>query len=158
MHLHLPKDWSRATLEQPSGTLIDDLSVAISAYDRTPSLLRHDSSRSSEGIIQERLSSNLLRTLCPVTGQPDWATVEVAYTGIAIDPSTLLAYLVSYREHSGFHEHCCETIFSDLMEHCGPRTLSVHCHFTRRGGIEINPYRSGAQGEVFNDCRRLHRQ
>ena len=90
----------------------------------------------------ELLYSNLLRTNCPVTNQPDWATLFIKYTGKEIEKASLLKYIVSFREHSGFHENCVETIFVDIMRRCKPEKLLVNARFTRRGGIDINPYRS----------------
>lgn len=90
----------------------------------------------------ETLYSRLFRSVCPVTGQPDYACVQVGYRGAPIDPSGLLRYLVSFRRHPGFHEHCVERIFADIWRRCRPENLSVYARFTRRGGIDINPWRS----------------
>jgi 7-cyano-7-deazaguanine reductase len=81
-----------------------------------------------------------------VTGQPDYASVQIRYRGSRIDREGLLAYLVSYRRHPGFHEHCVERIFADLWQRCAPQALTVYARFTRRGGIDINPYRSSEAG------------
>jgi 7-cyano-7-deazaguanine reductase len=94
------------------------------------------------GDAHETLFTRLFRSVCPVTGQPDFATVVVSYRGPAIDRAGLLRYLVSYRHEPGFHEHCVERIFVDIMERCAPAALAVHARFSRRGGIDINPYRS----------------
>ncbi len=104
----------------------------------SPELLR---SR-GEGEVAEALVSRLFRSLCPITGQPDWASVRVAYRGAPIDDTALLLYLLSFRQHGGFHEACVEQIFSDVLERCAPRELTVQACFTRRGGIDINPWRS----------------
>ncbi len=88
------------------------------------------------------LASRLLKSNCPVTGQPDWADVQIRLRGVQPDRAGLLRYLVSYRRHQGFHEHCVERIFTDLLRHCAPRTLTVYARFTRRGGLDINPWRS----------------
>jgi 7-cyano-7-deazaguanine reductase len=92
--------------------------------------------------VQQTLVSHLLRSNCPVTGQPDWGSVQVAYRGAPIDPAGLLRYLVSFRTHNEFHEQCVERIFVDLMAHCAPERLSVYARYTRRGGLDINPFRS----------------
>jgi 7-cyano-7-deazaguanine reductase len=93
-------------------------------------------------IVEQRLYSNLLKSNCPVTGQPDWASVHLHYVGPKIDPLGLLRYLVSFRDHAGFHEQCVERIFLDVLRHCSPARLSVHARYTRRGGLDINPWRA----------------
>lgn len=104
----------------------------------------------------ETLYTNLFRTLCPVTGQPDIASVQITYAGTRIDKAGLLKYLVSYREYAGFHEHCVERIFLDITDRCHPRDLSVYARYTRRGGIDINPFRS--TGKTIPPHSRLARQ
>ena len=94
--------------------------------------------------VEETLHSALLKSNCPVTGQPDWAGVRIAYRGPRIDPAGLLRYLVSFRDHAEFHEQCVERIFVDLMARCRPDTLSVEARYTRRGGLDINPWRATA--------------
>jgi 7-cyano-7-deazaguanine reductase len=92
--------------------------------------------------IEETLVSHLLRSNCPVTGQPDWGSVQIAYRGAPIDHAGLLRYLISFRTHNDFHEQCVERIFVDLMARCAPQQLSVYARYTRRGGLDINPFRS----------------
>jgi len=99
-----------------------------------------------EAEVEQALVSQLFRSLCPITGQPDWASVRVAYRGPEIAGETLLRYLLSFREHGGFHEACVEQIFSDVLGRCAPRELTVQACFTRRGGVDINPWRS--TGEI----------
>ncbi len=94
----------------------------------------------------ESFYTRLFRSVCPVTGQPDFACVQVNYRGARIEPAGLLRYLVSFRRHPGFHEHCVERIFTDLWRRCAPAALSVYARFTRRGGIDINPWRSSGGG------------
>jgi 7-cyano-7-deazaguanine reductase len=94
--------------------------------------------------VEESLTSNLLKSNCPVTGQPDWASVQVHYAGAAIDRAGLLRYLISFREHAEFHEHCVERIFVDVMRRCTPARLCVYARYTRRGGLDINPWRGTA--------------
>ena len=96
-------------------------------------------------IVDEALCSRLFRSVCPVTGQPDYASVQVRYRGPRIDATGLLAYLVSFRRHPGFHEHCVERIFSDVWRRCAPETLAVYARFTRRGGLDINPWRASGR-------------
>jgi 7-cyano-7-deazaguanine reductase len=135
------------------GVCIDELDVSISNYDEPqPELLRCESGR----VIEESLHSHLLKSNCPVTGQPDWGSVVVQYRGAALDHAGLLAYLVSFRQHADFHEQCVERIFLDLQRLLKPEHLTVYARYVRRGGLDINPYRSTAA--IQPDNRRLVRQ
>ncbi|WXL27628.1 NADPH-dependent 7-cyano-7-deazaguanine reductase QueF [Ectopseudomonas mendocina] len=137
----------------PQGTCIDELDVSISNYEQpAPDLLRCDAS----AVVEETLYSNLLKSNCPVTGQPDWGTVVIKYHGAALDRSSLLAYLVSFRQHADFHEQCVERIFLDLQRLIKPKSLTVYARYVRRGGLDINPYRSTES--ITPDNRRLVRQ
>ena len=107
--------------------------------------------------VEETLRSELLKSNCPVTGQPDWASVRIAYRGPRIDRAGLLRYLVSYREHCEFHEQCVERIFIDVMQRCQPRSLLVQARYTRRGGLDINPWRA-TPGHASPDWVRDLRQ
>jgi 7-cyano-7-deazaguanine reductase len=119
--------------------LLDTLDVDIAAYGPPDaSLLVADAG----DIAAETLRSDLLKSNCPVTGQPDWASVRIAYGGPRIDRAGLLRYLVSFRDHAEFHEQCVERIFADVTARCAPRTLSVEARYTRRGGLDINPWRA----------------
>ncbi len=121
------------------GECIDDLDLAINSYDRPqPELLRCDESQ----VIEEALHSHLLKSNCPVTSQPDWGSVAVEYRGAALDHASFLAYIVSFRQHSDFHEQCVERIFMDLQRLLKPERLTVYARYVRRGGLDINPYRS----------------
>jgi len=122
---------------QPPGTSLDALSVVAARQAPDPDLLF-----TTAGDVQETLNSGLLRSLCPITGQPDWGSVVVSYRGPRIDGAGLLSYICSYREHQGFHEACCERIFTDISLRCAPQSLLVGCWYTRRGGIDINPVRA----------------
>jgi len=93
-------------------------------------------------VVAETLFTRLFRSVCPVTGQPDYASVEIRYRGESIDHAGLLRYLVSFRRHAGFHEHCVERIFADIWRRCAPQSLAINARFTRRGGIDINPWRT----------------
>jgi 7-cyano-7-deazaguanine reductase len=137
------------------GTLLDDLEISCDCYDVNPSLLQVDDTRTS---FNGTVYSNLLRTLCPITSQPDWATVEIQYNGPLINRESLLKYLISFRNHPGFHEFCCEQIFSDIWQKCSPHELMVVCHFTRRGGIDITPVRASTEDTWNNRIRRTLRQ
>ena len=142
---------SRPEFAEPEGICIDDLDIEIDRYRVDSGFLTSGKHRVEEG-----LYSNLLRTRCPVTGQPDWATIVIHYSGPGIDHAGLLRYIVSFREHADFHENCIERIFFDIWTHCKPENLTVYAGFTRRGGIEINPYRSSRPAAPEN--RRYVRQ
>lgn len=118
------------------GECIDDRPVTIEHYHPAPETLV-----ASTEVVEETLHSHLLKSNCPVTGQPDWATVEIHYRGGRIDRDGLLRYVVSFREHQDFHEHCVERMFLDVMARCRPEFLSVYARYTRRGGMDINPWR-----------------
>lgn len=135
------------------GVCVDDLDVTISSYDRPqPELLRCDASR----VVDDVLHSHLLKSNCPVTSQPDWGSVAVHYRGAALDHASFLAYIVSFRQHSDFHEQCVERIFMDLQRLLKPETLTVYARYVRRGGLDINPYRSTERLTLENG--RLARQ
>lgn len=120
------------------GQLVDVLDVAFDGFEYRPELLFTEQGPEQTGV----LVSHLLRSHCPVTNQPDWGTVQVRYTGALISPASFLRYVVSLRNHQGFHEQIIEQMFVDLQNQCAPRQLSVHGRFTRRGGLDINPFRS----------------
>jgi len=124
---------------RPQGYCLDDLDIMVEQYQPDPALLALDE---SEEDISETLYSHLLRSNCPVTGQPDWATVMVEYKGPALKREALLAYIISFREHQDFHEHCVERIFCDLQQLAEFSELTVCARYTRRGGLDINPLRS----------------
>lgn len=125
-------------VDADAGAGIDAIEVDIDGYGPPdPGHLRADAADP----VDETLRSDLLKSNCPVTGQPDWASVRIAYRGPRIDRAGLLRYLVSFRDHADFHEQCVERIFVDLLARCGPRTLSVEARYTRRGGLDINPWR-----------------
>ena len=121
------------------GESLDGIDVAIEHYRPEPAYL---SVSESVDEVEEQLYSDLFRSLCPVTGQPDWGSVGIAYRGQAVDRPGLLKYLISFRNHNGFHEQCVERIFVDILQHCRPQSLSVYARFLRRGGVDINPFRT----------------
>lgn len=130
---------THAGINQFTGDCLDNQKISINSYQPDPTLLQlNEQGR----VVGASVYSNLLRTLCPVTGQPDMASIQITYTGTPITDESLLRYIVSFREYEGFHEHCVERIFLDLMEQCRPRDLSVYARYVRRGGLDINPYRS----------------
>lgn len=141
-----------AEVARPVAIELDDLDVTVDAYHPAPDLLAVSSEQASETLV-----SHLLKTNCPVTGQPDWASVFIRYTGKKIMHENLLRYLISFREHQDFHEHCVERIFCDLLRVCKPEKLSVYARYTRRGGLDINPFRS-TDSIMQPDTIRLIRQ
>lgn len=156
LQLYSLDDAQALSCVKPSGHCIDELDVQISEYTPMPSLLAVDTERQVE---KELLYSHLLKTNCPVTGQPDWATVFIEYTGHAIKRADLLAYIISFRGHQDFHENCVERIFCDIQAHCEPTALSVCARYTRRGGLDINPLRTNVSGEAMERLQqRIKRQ
>jgi 7-cyano-7-deazaguanine reductase len=119
---------------------IDDYGPPKADYLRT----------TGDEVVEEALVSDLLRSNCPVTGQPDWGSVQIRYRGRPIDREGLLRYLVSFRTHNEFHEQCVERIHVDLMARCAPERLSVYARYTRRGGLDINPFRSTGEEVPVN--------
>ena len=132
-------DFADLRFGELEGLSLDRLDIDCEAFEPDAGLLRSDE---QAGAVEEVLVSDLLRSLCPVTGQPDWGSVRIAYRGAPIDQEGLLRYLVGFRNHSGFHEHCVERIFTDLWRRCRPDRLSVLARYTRRGGIDISPWRT----------------
>lgn len=148
----LPGRFGRQILEELEGELIDGINTEVSSYTPDATLL------SARGpVVRETLTSNLLKSNCPLTGQPDWASLQVSYRGPKINRSGLLRYIVSFRQHGDFHEHCVERIFTDILRQCGPERLTVYARYTRRGGIDINPFRTNC-GDAPPPNRRTARQ
>lgn len=147
-------------LEMPDGTCLDALEVACDRYEVDAALLRQQlaSSALGEAVVEEVLYTDLFRSLCPVTGQPDWATVVICYQGAPIDHAAVLRYLVSFREHRDYHENCVERIYCDLMQRCQPQSLSVEANFLRRGGLDINPVRACSDSINYVLLPRYNRQ
>lgn len=143
-------------VQQLSGTCLDDLDIWTDTYERDPALLTLDDAGNADLVVHESFHTHLFRSLCPVTGQPDWASVGIEYQGAPIAQEALLRYLVSYRTHQAFHETTVEQIFEDLQERCRPDKLAVFGCFQRRGGLDINPYRANFAGEA--PLTRLPRQ
>ena len=148
VRLHGPDSFGAQVLREPAGESLDLLPVACDRYDVEPELL----AAAGDGVA-ETLTTGLFRSVCPVTGQPDIASLQIAYRGPRIDRAALLRYLVSYRRHPGFHEHCVERIFVDVASRCRCEQLTVYARFTRRGGLDINPFRSNAATEVPANLR-----
>ena len=126
-------------IAQLPGECIDSLDIEVDGYEFDETLLQGAAGRE---IVVESLHSHLLKSNCLVTSQPDWGSVVVHYRGPRLDREKLLRYLISFRQHNEFHEQCIERIFTDLKHFCAPEKLTVHARYTRRGGLDINPFRS----------------
>ena len=137
--LLLPEAFDREPVHELDGLCIDRLDVECDRYQPAPELL---SAALDEKPVTETLMSHLLKSNCLVTGQPDWGSVQIAYSGPQIDQAGLLQYIVSFRNHNEFHEQCVERIYMDIMARCKPTKLTVYARYTRRGGLDINPWRS----------------
>ncbi|WP_343657154.1 NADPH-dependent 7-cyano-7-deazaguanine reductase QueF [Cupriavidus sp.] len=136
------------------GLLLDRLDIETDVYEPDPTLLKADQ---DESPVEESLVSHLLKSNCLVTGQPDWGSVQIRYVGAPIDQEGLLKYLISFRNHNEFHEQCVERIFTDVMRMCKPVKLAVYARYTRRGGLDINPFRTNFN-TPWPDNRRNARQ
>ncbi|MDD0838482.1 NADPH-dependent 7-cyano-7-deazaguanine reductase QueF [Curvibacter sp. HBC61] len=134
-----PELFDREPVHELDGLNLDRLDIECQHYTPAPALL---SAATGEAPVTETLTSQLLKSNCLVTGQPDWGSVQIQYSGPQIDQAGLLAYLVSFRNHNEFHEQCVERIFMDLWTRCQPIKLSVYARYTRRGGLDINPFRT----------------
>jgi 7-cyano-7-deazaguanine reductase len=134
-----PELFDQEPLGELDGLSLDRLDIACDRYSPAPDLLR---ATPGEPPVNETLVSNLLKSNCLVTGQPDWGSVQIRYSGDAIDQEGLLQYLVSFRNHNEFHEQCVERIFMDIWQRCKPTRLTVYARYTRRGGLDINPFRT----------------
>jgi len=131
--------FDREPLFELDGLSLDRLDLECEHYHPAPELLK---AATDEAPVTEVLTSNLLRSNCPVTGQPDWGSLQISYFGPQIDQAGLLRYIVSFRNHQGFHEDCVERIYMDILRRCQPHKLSVYARYTRRGGLDINPFRT----------------
>ena len=139
-------------LQRLPGESLDRAGVECGEWEVDPDLL----SLAADDVVREDLFTDALRSLCPVTGQPDLGSVLVCYEGPRIDRAALLRYIVSYRRHQDFHENCVERMFVDLLDRCSPKKLTVYARYQRRGGLDINPFRSNAEASARN--LRLWRQ
>lgn len=151
--LHKLDDFSHQAISPFSGQCIDEQDIAIDQYEFNRDYL---TGCTQEQIVEETLVSHLLKSNCLITNQPDWGSVQIHYYGPKINQEALLRYLVSFRHHNEFHEQCVERIFNDIMQLCKPEKLSVYARYTRRGGLDINPWRSNESFEP--DIGRLARQ
>ena len=135
----MQEDFGRLKMGELDGQLLDRLDIEVDNYSPSPALL---TAAKGEPPVDETLVSHLLKSNCLVTGQPDWGTVQIHYVGPKIDQEGLLKYLIGFREHDEFHEQCVERIFVDIMRQCAPQKLAVYARYTRRGGLDINPWRA----------------
>jgi 7-cyano-7-deazaguanine reductase len=134
-----PQGFAQARIGELEGVSLDRLDIETDRYTPAPEFLSADHAIAPH---EEVLVSHLLKSNCPVTGQPDWGSVQIRYHGAPIEHGGLLKYLISFRLHNEFHEHCVERIFMDIMARCRPQRLAVYARYTRRGGLDINPFRT----------------
>jgi 7-cyano-7-deazaguanine reductase len=145
--LFKPAEFSQMQISSFDAVSIDDLDIEVKDYQLAPSILHADGEQ-----VEESLTSDLLKSNCLITNQPDWGSVFIRYQGQQINHEGLLRYLISFRQHNEFHEQCVERIFCDIMAHCKPNKLSVYARYTRRGGLDINPFRSNFE-QIYPEVR-----
>lgn len=153
IRLQPASQWQAGSLQCIEGELIDNLDIAVDAQQKPDALLLQ---ASGSGVIEETLCSHLLRSCCPVTGQPDWASLIIHYRGQPVDREGLLRYIIGFRQQREFHEQCVERLFCDVLARLKPEWLTVIARYTRRGGLDINPVRTTQP--VAIDNRRWYRQ
>ncbi|MFZ6773114.1 NADPH-dependent 7-cyano-7-deazaguanine reductase QueF [Undibacterium sp. SXout7W] len=153
--LTMQDQFTQLRMQELDGVLLDRLDIDVESYTPDPALLHADHEAAP---VEETLVSHLLKSNCLVTGQPDWGSVQIRYVGAAIDQEALLRYLIGFRNHNEFHEQCVERIFVDIMQQCKPQKLSVYARYTRRGGLDINPWRSNFSTGQKPDNARNARQ
>jgi 7-cyano-7-deazaguanine reductase len=151
----MPEDFGKLQMGRLDGLLLDRLDIEVDNYAPDAALL---SATPEEAPVEETLVSHLLKSNCLVTGQPDWGSVQIHYVGAEINQEGLLKYLIGYRNHNEFHEQCVERIFMDILRQCRPQKLAVYARFTRRGGLDINPWRSNFTTGQRPSNARLPRQ
>ena len=149
-----PEQFDREPIYELDGLSLDRLDVECTRFTPAPELLKV---LPEESPVTEVLVSNLLKSNCLVTGQPDWGSVQISYSGAPIDQEGLLQYLVSFRNHHEFHEQCVERIFMDIWTRCRPLKLAVYARYTRRGGLDINPFRTSS-AQALPQNTRMARQ
>ena len=145
-----PDDFDREPIHEMDGVNLDRLDLECTHSEPAPELL---TAALDEQPVEETLTSRLLKSNCPVTGQPDWGSVQIRYAGPQIDQAGLLRYIVSFRRHNDFHEHCVERMFMDIWQRCQPTQLTVYARYTRRGGLDINPWRTSHPGALPKNVR-----
>lgn len=143
-------EFTKRPLAELPGVCLDNLTVEITQYDYAPDLL-NQCAPADAPVVEETLHSNLLKSNCLITNQPDWGSVMISYKGRQINKQALLRYLISFRNHNEFHEQCVERIFSDLIKYANCEALTVLARYTRRGGLDINPLRSSRETNDHSD-------
>ncbi|MDH2997822.1 NADPH-dependent 7-cyano-7-deazaguanine reductase QueF [Pasteurellaceae bacterium LFhippo2] len=152
--IHKLNHYTNQPISDFSGEVIDEQDIEISDYEFSTHYLENIAQGNE--IVEETLVSHLLKSNCLITSQPDWGSVQIRYVGKRLDREKLLRYIVSFREHNEFHEQCVERIFCDLMQFAKPEKLTVYARYTRRGGLDINPFRSNFEDLPVN--QRMARQ
>ncbi|MHB1331406.1 MAG: NADPH-dependent 7-cyano-7-deazaguanine reductase QueF [Sulfuriferula sp.] len=155
VRLTLPDAFGKAAFAELEGLSLDRLDIEVDSYAPDPALLH---AGQGGAVIEETLVSDLLKSNCLVTGQPDWGSVQIHYVGAPIEQAGLLRYLIGFRTHNEFHEQCVERIFMDILRQCKPLKLAVYARYTRRGGLDINPWRSNISGSQLPSNLRCARQ
>ena len=145
--IHKLADYTNQPIVNFSGECIDEQEIQIESYTFSN---QHLENIAEDEIVEETLVSHLLKSNCLITSQPDWGSVQIHYVGKRLNREKLLRYLVSFREHNEFHEQCVERIFTDLMQFAKPEKLTVYARYTRRGGLDINPFRSNFESIPVN--------
>ena len=147
VRIHKLADYTNQPIVNFSGECIDEQEIQIESYIFSN---QHLENVAEDEIVEETLVSHLLKSNCLITSQPDWGSVQIHYIGKRLNREKLLRYLVSFREHNEFHEQCVERIFTDLMQFAKPEKLTVYARYTRRGGLDINPFRSNFESIPVN--------
>ena len=150
LKLVLAEAFEQERMGELEGVLLDRLDIECDQYTPAPELLKADHGQIP---VSEDLVSHLLKSNCLVTGQPDWGSVQISYSGPQIDQEGLLKYIISFRNHNEFHEQCVERIFMDIWARCKPIKLSVYARYTRRGGLDINPLRTSSPQALPKNLR-----
>jgi len=154
VELFMPDDISSLSTRALPGNCIDEADISMDGFHLSPNIL---ATKTNAASVSETLHSHLLKSNCLITNQPDWASVVIDYTGSQIDREALLRYLISFRLHNEFHEQCVERIYCDILSICKPKKLSVQALYTRRGGLDICPFRTSLHDEKA-PIRRINRQ
>ena len=150
VRLLMPDEFDQQPVHELDGLSLDRLDIDCEHEQPAPELL---TAAFDEQPVEEVLTSRLLKSNCPVTGQPDWGSVQIRYAGPQIEQGGLLQYIVSFRRHNDFHEHCVERIFTEIWTRCRPTKLAVYARYTRRGGLDINPWRTSHPGPAPANVR-----
>ncbi|CAJ9821798.1 7-cyano-7-deazaguanine reductase [Burkholderia pseudomallei] len=150
VRLATPAEFRKLRMDELDGLSLDRLDLDAHVYETDPSFL---TASHGEAPVEETLVTDLLKSNCPVTGQPDWGSVQIHYVGAPIDHAGLLRYIISFRNHTGFHEQCVERIFVDILRACQPVKLAVYARYTRRGGLDINPFRTNYNQPMPDNAR-----